>query len=401
MARAKLSAAAVAALRKPGLHGVGEGLYLRIDAAGHRRWVLRYKRRGVPRYMGLGPAPDGRASKSVVSLADARNKASEARQALLEERDPIEARRQRRALEESQSLTFRQASENYIAAHRTGWRNAKHAAQWQATLSTYAWPVLGDLPVCQVDRPRIVKVLKPIWATKNETARRVRGRIEAILDAATAAGDRDGENPARWSVLKHLLAKRQRLAIKHHSALPWREIGDFMTGLLLQDGTAPRALEFAILTAARTGEVLGATWDEFDLHAALWIVPAGRMKGAREHRVPLSPRAVEIIRTQAKVRESDFVFPGARRGRPLSNMALLMTLRRMGRGDLTAHGFRSSFRDWASETTGYAHEIPGGGARSRHRRQDRGRLCARGFTREATTAHERMVSSLRAHVAVN
>jgi integrase len=253
-----------------------------------------------------------------------------------------------------------------MAAHQGGWRNPKHAAQWPATLGTYVYPVMGDLPVDAIDTALVMKVLEPIWQTKPETASRVRGRIEAVLDWAKAADYRNGENPARWrGHLQNLLmkpssaakaARRSKGRSEHHAALPYREIGAFIAELRQQEGVAARALEFAILTAGRTNEVLGARWEEFT-DERIWTVPAERMKGAKEHRVPLSRPALAIVKKMEQSRDGDFVFPGDNPGRPLSNMSMLMLLRRMGRGDLTAHGFRSTFRDWAGDCTDFPREV--------------------------------------------
>jgi integrase len=273
--------------------------------------------------------------------------------------DPLaikRAKRQQQKLESAKAVTFQACAAKYIAAHRAGWRNAKHAAQWEATLATYAYPVIGTLPVSAVDTAHVTKILEPILATKPETAARVRGRIEAVLDYARTHRWRDGENPARWrGHLENVLPKRSKVRkIEHHAALPWREIASFMTDLGKQEGVAALALRFAILTAARTGEVIGARWSEIDLHQALWTVPEDRMKAAREHRVQLSDDAMAVLREVAKLRErsdlDSFVFPGGKAGKSLSNMAMLALLRRMERDDLTAHGFRSTFRDWAAET---------------------------------------------------
>ena len=310
-------------------------------------------RDGRARQMGLG-------AYGLVSLADARRRALEARRLLLDRIDPIEARRADRqdALTQiAKGMTFRQCAERYIAAHEPSWKNSKHKAQWKATLSTYAYPVFGNLSVAAIDVGLVMKVLEPIWTTKPETAGRVRGRIEVILDWARTRGHRDGENPARWKGhLENLLPARGKVRrVKHHAALPYAELPSFMTALRDREGISARALEFVILTAARTGEAINARWAEID--GDVWTIPPDRMKGGREHRVPLSKRAVEILEALPREKDSEFVFPGARAGKPLSNMALLTTLRRMGRGDLTAHGFRSTFRDWAAETTGYPSDV--------------------------------------------
>ena len=254
-------------------------------------------------------------------------------------------------------ITFDEAARQFIESHQAGWKSDKHAGQWQATLSTYASPVFGKLPVRAVDTGLVMRVLKPLWSTKTETATRVRGRIEAVLSWAKVYGYREGENPAQWrGHLDHLLPKRSKVAeVEHHAALAYDALPDFMRDLRERDGVAALALEFTILTASRTSETLNATWAEFD--NALWIVPAERMKGGREHRVPLCERAIAIVREMETVKRGDYVFPGARRGRPLSNMAMTLALRRMGRGDLTVHGFRSTFRTWSAERTNYPREV--------------------------------------------
>ena len=263
------------------------------------------------------------------------------------------------SLNAAKALTFRAAAEKYIAAHRIGWKNAKHSAQWGATLGTYVYPIFGELPVAAVDTTLVAKALEPIWGTKPETASRVRGRIESVLDWARARGYRSGENPARWrGHLDNLLPKRRNVRrVEHHAALPYAEIGDFMIELCNAESVSARALEFAILTAGRTGEVIGAQWAEVNLEEKLWTIPARRMKGGKEHRVPLSAPAVAIVRKLAESRTGEFVFPGGRHGKPLSNMALLMQLRRMGRCDLTGPGFRSTFRDWVADRTNFPSEV--------------------------------------------
>ena len=264
-------------------------------------------------------------------------------------------------LNAAKAMTFRDCAARYIASHRAGWRNPKHAAQWEATLATYAGPVMGGLSVQAIDTALVLKVLEPIWTTKPETAGRVRGRIESVLDWAKVRGYRAGENPARWrGHLDKLLPARSKVRrVEHHAALPYAELPGFLMSLRDQEGIAARALEFAIVTAARTGEVIGARWSEIDLLEKIWTVPPGRMKAGKEHRVPLSARALAILEEMQPHRhaEDSFVFPGAKLGRPLSNMAFLMLLRRMGRDDLTAHGFRSSFRDWAAERTNFPSEV--------------------------------------------
>jgi integrase len=351
----KLTALGVARTKAPGLYSDGSGLNLQIAPSGARSWIFRYQHAGRRRYMGLGGAAD-------VTLAEARSKAADARKILADGKDPIEAARAQvaaTAATKAKSTAFKDAALRYIASHKTGWRNAKHAAQWQATLEAYAFPVFGGVSIAAVDVAMVLKVLEPIWTDKNETARRLRGRIEAILDWATARNMRTGDNPARWrGLLKHLLPRRPKTAaVRHHPALPYARVGEFMVALRGQVGTAARALEFLILTAARTSEATGATWNEIDTDNAVWIVPADRIKAGKEHRVPLSAPALAIIRAMAETREGEFVYPGGRRRRPLSNMAMAAVLKRMGRGEITVHGFRSTFRDWASERTNYPREV--------------------------------------------
>lgn len=354
-----LDAVTVAKITKPGLYADGGGLYLQVTESGLKTWVYRFMLNGRRRDMGLG-----RAGNRDVTLAQARDKAAEARKLVKSGVDPIEAANAEKAAQRVEAVklkTFKECAEGYIAAHEAGWRNAKHAAQWRNTLATYAYPTLGDLPVAAIDTALVMGVLEPIWATKTETASRVRGRIEAVLDWARTRGYRDGENPARWKGhLDTLLPRTSKVRkVKHHAALPYDVIGDFMVTLRAKEGTAARALEFAILTAARTSEVILAKWDEFDLGKRLWTVPATRMKTGKEHRVPLSDAAVAIIEAMARAGKGDYVFPGAKPKRPMSNMAFLMLLRRMKMPKelVTGHGFRSTFRDWAAERTAYPAEV--------------------------------------------
>lgn len=343
----KLSARQVATITKPGRHADGGNLYLVVDATGARRWVFLFRWQGRLREMGFGSARD-------VTLARARELAAEARAVLAEGQNPLERRAATTAVP-----TFGAVADEVVASLSSGWRNPKHRAQWKMTLEVYAAPI-RELSVDQVDTAAVLEILKPVWSTKPETASRLRGRIEKVLDAARAKGLRSGENPARWrGHLDHLLPKRQKLTRGHHAALPIDEMPAFMEALRQRDAVAAWALEFCILTAARSGEVLGARWDEINLEKRLWIVPRERMKAGREHRVPLSEAAMAILNKAQTLRQEDspFVFPGMRRGRPLSVMALEMVLRRMRRADITVHGFRSTFRDWASERTGFPHEV--------------------------------------------
>jgi integrase len=340
------------------LYADGGGLYLQVtpgSGGNSKSWIYRYATAsGNERFMGIGPL-------DAVCLADARAKAAECRRLREQGTDPIDARNAQRALaavERAKAMTFDQCAEQYIAAHRAGWRSHRHLSQWKNTLVTYVSPVFGTLPVGSIDVGLVIKVLDPIWSTKPETASRVRGRIEAVLDWAGARGFRDPDNPARWKGrLENLLPPRSKVrAVKHHAALPFIEASHFMHSLRERDAVAARALEFAVLTAARTGEVLGAKWSEIDFKANIWTVPANRMKGGREHRVPLSDAAVAVLRPMLKVQQSDYVFPGDQRA-TLSNMVIPKLLQRMGRDDLTVHGFRSTFRDWAAERTNFSNEV--------------------------------------------
>jgi integrase len=358
MARAigRLTALKVEKAKEPGMYCDGGGLYLRVTPEGAKNWVLRYMLDRRPRWMGLGPL-------ALYGLQEARARALDARRKRHEGIDPIDARRADRArqrLDAAKAVTFKQCAEAYIEAHRAGWRNGKHAGQWGATLSTYAYPVIGALPVQAVDTGLVLKVLEPIWTAKPETAGRLRGRLECILDSAKARGYRDGENPARWrGHLDKLLPARSKVrAVEHHAALPYAELPAFLARLREQERIAARALEFLILTAARTGEVIGAQWNEIDLLDKIWTIGAARMKAHREHRVPFSARALAILNEIRAANGGDgFVFPGGKARAPLSNMAFLMLLRRMGSGDLTAHGFRATFKTWASERTSFQNEI--------------------------------------------
>ncbi len=298
----------------------------------------------------------------IVSLAEARMAATEFRKSLSQDIDPLETRRQEKEqvrLEAARTVTFEECAIAYIEAHKSGWRNAKHAWQWENTLRLYVYPILGSLPVQGVDVAIVMKVLEPIWHTRTETASRVRGRIESILDWAAAREYRKGENPARWrGKLDNLLPRPSKIQkVQHHSALAYPQISGFMAKLREESGQAARALELVILTAARTSEVIEAEWPEFDLDKALWTIPAGRIKSGREHRVPLSDTAMTILKRLHNRHCNRFLFPGQKKDRPLSNMAMLVLLRRMERNDLTVHGFRSTFRDWVAEQTTYPREI--------------------------------------------
>ncbi|MEW6537908.1 MAG: integrase arm-type DNA-binding domain-containing protein [Pseudomonadota bacterium] len=351
----RLSALFVGRAKEPGMYADGGGLYLQISRSGTKSWIFRYSLNGREREMGLGP-------QHTITLADARVMATEARRMKLSGIDPIDARkaeRQAKRLEDARAITFKQASAAYIKANKAAWKNPKHAAQWESTLTKYADPIFGDLPVAAIDTALVMKALEAIWSEKPETASRLRGRIESVLDWATAREYRTGENPARWRghLDKILPARAKVQAVQHHAALPYCDLPAFMLSLGNQAGIGALALKFAILTAARTGEVIAATWDEMDLDAAMWIIPKERMKAKREHRVFLSAGALTILRPLKASARSNFVFSGSAPDKPLSNMAMLATLKRMKRNDLTTHGFRSTFRDWAAETTDYPSEV--------------------------------------------
>jgi integrase len=346
----KLSARGAETTVKPGRHSDGGGLYLFISPGDRRRWIFRYARAGKTVEMGLGPAGKGR-----VPLATARELAAEARRVLTAGGNPLDAKRSA-SRASATALSFGAVADGYVELMRPSWRNAKHAWQWQTTLTSFAGPI-RHLNVDRVGTEDVLSVLKPIWQQKPETAQRLRGRIERVLDHAKARGLRSGENPARWrGHLDLLLPKRQRLSRGHHPALAYDSVPAFVTDLRTRDAVAARLLEFTIVTAARSGEARGARWDEFDFDKALWTVPASRMKAGREHRVPLSGRALEIVTDMLRIRSREYVFPG-RNGRPLSDMAMLKLLQRMGHSEITVHGFRSAFRDWAAETTGFPHEV--------------------------------------------
>ncbi|RDK01632.1 tyrosine-type recombinase/integrase [Paraburkholderia lacunae] len=353
----ELGALAVSRLSAPGRHTVGKvaGLALQITPSGARSWVLRITIGERRREIGLGAYPG-------VSLKEAQEKAQAARDEVVAGTDPVMARREaasRLRAEQALEVTFEEAAKRFIKAKAPEWRNAKHAAQWTNTLTTYAYPTIGKLLVRHVDRSHVVEVLEPIWTTKTETASRVRGRVEAILDWARVNGLREnGINPAAWrGNLEKLLSKPKKTTrVRHHPALPIEQMGDFMTKLRAMDSISARCLEFAILTAARSGEARGATWTEIDLKKAIWAVPGPRMKMQREHRVPLSPAAVKLLKSIERKEDVNLIFPNQRSGSMLSDMALLELMRGQ-KLEATPHGFRSTFRDWAGEYTNYPREL--------------------------------------------
>ena len=343
---------------KPGRHADGVGLHLLVKDSGARSWVYRFMLGGKTRDVGLGAA----AGSDAISLAGARDAAAALRSKVKAGTDPLAERHREvaEALATAQAamvagVTFKAVAEAHIAANEESWRNPKHRQQWRNTLASYVYPVIGDVAVADVATAHVLSILEPIWKGKAETASRVRGRIETLLDSAKARGYRQGENPARWrGHLAQILPARTRLSRGHHKAIAYDEIPAFIGALRARAAVAALALEFTILTAARSGEVIGARWSEVDLAKATWTVPADRMKAAKEHRVPLSPRAVAILESLQPL-GSEWLFPGAR-GNNLSGMAMAMLMRRM-KVDATVHGFRSGFRDWAAECTGYAHEV--------------------------------------------
>ncbi|WP_223511361.1 tyrosine-type recombinase/integrase [Pseudomonas sp. GL-B-19] len=355
----KLNPKQVENVTEAGTYEDGEGLRLVVKASGKKSWVLRFQLAGKRREMGLGGFPD-------VTLKEARSKAVDQRKLLQQKIDPLTERDATRLAQQkaeqaqkAKAITFKSVTLDYIAAHRAGWKNAKHAQQWENTLTTYAFPILENLNTEDVTTEHVLHVLTPIWQSKSETASRVRNRIEMVLDAAKARGLREGENPARWrGHLDKLLPPRSKVkVVVHHPALPWSEIPAFMKEIAKHDDLSYKAMQLTILTACRTNEVLGSTWTEFDLEKKVWRIPPHRMKAAKEHRVPLSDAALSVLKGLAQIRSNSYVFPGAREGRPLSNMSMLMALRRMKREDLTMHGFRSTFRDWAAESTNYPREV--------------------------------------------
>ena len=352
---AEMAPVAVARLRVPGLHAIGgvSGLYLQVLPSGGRSWVLRAMIGGKRRDMGLGGFPD-------VTVAGAREAARRAREKIDNGQDPIEVRQKAKMAlraDSAKALTFEEAAKTYIAAHESSWRNAKHREQWRNTLQSLAYPHIGKLSVRDIDLPHILAVLTPVWRERTETAARLRGRIESVLDWATARGYRDGLNPARWrGHLDKMLPNPSKIKSQGHlAALPVADVGLFMSRLGDVSGLGARALEFAILAAARSGEVRGAEWREIDLSAKVWTIPAARMKAGREHRVPLTPAMLSILQSLPRFGDGDLVFPSSK-GRKLSDRTLLAVLRRM-EIPVTVHGFRSTFRDWCGEYTNFPREI--------------------------------------------
>jgi integrase len=345
----------VATAKEPGRYADGGGLYLQVSRVVERTtksWVFRYMIDGRARHMGIGPISD-------FTLAEARDRARRARQQIKDGIDPIDTKRterNERRLAAASRVTFKECGERYIAAFAPTWRNATHRAQWKSTLATYAYPIVGNLAVSDISRSHVLKIIEPIWQEKWDTASRLRGRIEAVLDWATVRGYRQGENPARWKgQLQKLLPSKGRP--QHHKAIPYQELPAFLAELRERDYISSRALEFTILTAARTNEAIGARWDEIDIKGKIWTIPADRMKSGRSHRIPLSERAVKILSSTPQLDGGAFVFPGGKVRRPLSNMAMLELVRGIVGNGITVHGFRSSFKDWAREQTSFPNEL--------------------------------------------
>lgn len=330
---------------KPGAYADGDGLYLKIGTTGAASWQYRYQMNGKRRMMGLG-------SCATVGLAEARDKAADARKQVKQGIDPLEVKEAAQTAVKAKATTFRELATEYIADHRPGWRNAKHGQQWENTLAQYAFPKIGDKPIAEISTEDVLGILKKLWTEKPETASRLRNRIELVIDAGRAKGLSTAANPAAWrGHLDKLLPKRTKASKGHHAAMDYRELPAFYKRLTEdRDSLSSIALQITILTACRTSEVLLADWSEFDLDNRLWTIPGERMKAGKPHRVPLTD---EVLKLLQGIKGEGYVFPGARQGRPLSNMAMTMVLRRLGHPDLTVHGFRSTFRDWCAEETHY------------------------------------------------
>jgi len=341
--------------KAPGMYADGGSLYLRVAEGGSKQWIFRYVSGGRLRDMGIGPC-------HTLTLAEARERATAARKLRLDGIDPIAHKHAQRAAgvaAAAKAMTFRQCAEGFIRDNEKKWDSVKHRDQWKTTLEKYVYPTLGNLPVASIDTPLVLKVVKPLWERIPETASRVRGRIEQVLGWATVHHYRSGDNPARWSgLLEHALPSRRDVAkVEHYAALPYAQIPAFMAKLRQDSSVGTRCLEFIALTAARLGEANGATWDEIDLDARLWTVPARRMKGKKEHRVPLSDAAIAVLKSMHVIRRSDYVFPGARKGRPIGENTMGRIGKQAAGGDITTHGLRSSFRDWAAERTSFPREV--------------------------------------------
>src|SRR5215471_16676445 len=351
----RLSAFKVAKAKEPGMYGDGGGLYLRVADGGSKQWIYRYVTNGRPRDMGIGPV-------HVLTLAEAREKAREASKLRLEGIDPIAAKHAQRAaaaVAAASAMTFRQCAEGFIKDNEASWTNYKHRLEWERSLARYAFPVLGNLPIASIDTPLVLKVLKPLWERVPETASRVRGRIENVLGWATVHHYRTADNPARWKGhLEHALPARSKVAkVKHHAALPYTQTGLFMAKVRKDSRIGARCLEFIALTVARVGEANLAEWNEIDFAERVWTVPAKRMKAGKEHRVPLSKAALAVVEDMRAIRVSDYIFPGKRTGRPVGANTALRIAKETADIDITTHGLRSTFRDWAAERTSFPNEV--------------------------------------------
>ncbi|MDA1101494.1 MAG: integrase arm-type DNA-binding domain-containing protein [Proteobacteria bacterium] len=354
----RLSDLTVRRKSKTGTYADGRGLYLQVSPSNTKSWLFRFMLSGRERWMGLGPYPD-------VTLAAARDIALKCRHLLRDGVDPIENRRAKKAtakLLAGKNITFQERAEDHIDAHKPGWRNPKHAAQWRSTLKTYAYPIIGQVPVGEIDTGHVMRILEPIWQTKTETANRLRQRIEAVIDGAIAFGLRSGDNPARWrGHLQNLLPSQSKVRrVQHFKAMAYTEIPGFFRDLRQRDAVSACAMSFSILTAARSGEVRGVTWDEIDMDQAIWTIPEERTKSGRPHRIPLSSEALAVLNSMKAIQVDgeEHVFPGRRPGRQMSENTMRKFLQNdMQREGLTVHGFRSTFRDWAAEQSNFPREV--------------------------------------------
>jgi integrase len=351
----RLSNLKVEHAKQPGMYADGGGLYLRVAEGGSKQWIYRYTTNGHNRDMGLG-------SVRLLTLAEARERARAAGKLRLDGIDPIaykHAERGAAIVAAAGAKTFKECAEGFIRDNEKKWTHPKHRRDWERTLVRFVFPTLGNLPVASIDTPLVLKVIKPLWERVPETASRVRGRIEAVLGWATVHHYRTGDNPARWRQhLQHALPSRSEIAkVEHHAAMPYTQVASFMDALRKDTGIVARALEFITLTAVRLGEATGATWDEIDLEAKTWTIPASRMKADQEHRVPLSDAAISVLKTVREIRQSDYVFAGFKPGRPIGGDALRELIKKLAGADVTVHGLRSTFRDWAAEQTNVQREV--------------------------------------------
>jgi integrase len=351
----RLSNFKVERAKQPGMYADGGGLYLRVAKGGSKQWIFRYVASGHLRDMGIGPC-------HTLTLAEARERATQARKLRLDGIDPIEHKKAQRAAAaaaEAKAMTFKQCAEGFIRDNEAEWTNSKHRREWRTTLETYVYPELGSLPVAAIDTPLILSIIKPLWERVPETASRVRGRIESVLGWATVHHYRTGDNPARWKgLLEHALPARARVAkVQHHAALPYAQASSFMEKVSQDTRIGARCLEFITLTAARVGEAVEATWNEIDLETRVWTIPAGRMKADKEHKVPLSDAAVAILKDMLAIRHSDYIFPGKRSARHVGANTLLRIAKEAAGIDITTHGLRSTFRDWAAECTSFDNNV--------------------------------------------